>query len=86
MKKGKENNTVWLGLAGDYVPAGQPGAVDHYTTKVGGVASFPGDELSAPHPASAVACKACGHVMPLVFQVKQHPVLLNQIQITAEAS
>ncbi|KAF5832243.1 programmed cell death protein 2 [Dunaliella salina] len=66
-----EGSKIWLGLAGAYVQQQQPGAVDHYTTKVGGMPCFPGlppADLRSASSAVAVVCQACGHFMPLVFQ------------------
>lgn len=66
-----QDETVWLGLAGGYVSAGVPGAVDHYTTKVGGSAVFPGVPFPAANATGVgVQCQACQQLMPLVFQVR----------------
>lgn len=59
---------VCLGLAGGYVPAA-PGSVDHFTTKVGGVACLPGPPPPGASAAEAT-CRVCGHQMALVLQVR----------------
>ncbi|KAF8065777.1 PED1 [Scenedesmus sp. PABB004] len=68
-----QQQPVWLGLAGELVGADEP--VDHYTTRVGGRAAFPG---AAPPAAvgggAGLACGVCGRPLALVLQAyAPHP-------------
>ncbi|KAL6762824.1 programmed cell death protein 2 [Haematococcus lacustris] len=56
--------TVWLGLAGDYTRDAV--SADHFVTKVGGTAVFPG--TTPPPGARVVTCQHCHHQLSLVLQ------------------
>jgi hypothetical protein len=57
---------TFLAFAGDFVAA--PDKLDHYTTKIGGSAWYPGAQLP-PYAQAAVACPSCSGPMSLVLQV-----------------